>query len=720
MSIRIVISLIMISCFSSALFAGAETEAIDIKKKYINADDLGDQEQLLSQLIESYTAIDIDSALYYSDIYRSKFLINGSEEAFECNYYRLVGQIYKKQHNLILFLEQSSKALNCYKELDDIDKIAQAHLEFGIANAYQGKITEATSSFLKAENLYFETGDTLKATKCSMHLGTTRIMQGDQVKGLESYYKVLHYYEKIGYEEELGKLCNNIGLALIDLRKDTEALHYFQKGLNYSEKTEDKFVSSQILANIAGYYKKSEEYQLALGYLSKGLKLAEEINSDYSKSIFYYEIASTKYGIGKNYEALDAINQSLEIVKAMNNIDQIARSLVMKSNILLELSNYQEAHQACKECYEISKQTETLLTQRLALDCISTTANALKIYKDAYEYQKEYIAVNDSLQSLNSQEKLQTLEKETQYQKEKALLEQRNILNEALLREQKINTKFFALLSLLSFFGLGLLGFIYQSGKKYTARIKEKTKLIESTNEELSKLNNDLEVANSKLNNFTSVAAHDLKSPIRTMASYSQLLLMRNKDKLDEKDQEMLGFVSNSARRLTTMIDDLLSFSKIDENLGPTEIVVTNDIVEIIKNSLETVINDQNASVNIMQDLGTIKAHKSLVTQLFQNLIANGIKFRQENISPVIKIDKHAEDQKTITYSVADNGMGIPEKHHDKIFTIFNRLHSADEIEGSGIGLSTCKSIVDFYGHDIWLESEVGKGTTFFFKLPKK
>lgn len=704
---------------ASGLFADKPVVAVEvIKEKLQRSTEKSDQEKFLEQIITSYISIDIDSALYYSDIYRSKF-VETEDITYRCNYYNLLSQIYKEQHNLLLFQEQSSKALECYQAKNDIENIAKSQVELGISYAYQGKIKEATTNFNEAKSIFLDQKDSLSAAQCAMHLGTTHIMQGEKDTGLESYFEVLNYYEKKGHEDELGKLCNNIGLVYLSLNQTTDALHYFQKGLAYSEKSGDLFVTSQILANIAGCYKENKEYDIALGYLSKGLTIAEEIKSAYSQGIYYQEIAATKFYLQKSYEALDAANNALGLFKEMNIIDEIANTLILKSKILLDLSNYQAAHESCKECYEISKKTQTLDVQKRALDCISSTSNALKIYREAYEYQKEYITVSDSLQRISSQEKLAATEKRNQYQKEKALLEQKNLLSESLLREEKNNTKIFALLSIVSLLGFGFLAFVYRSGKKYTARIKEKNTVIKKNNSELSKLNKELGNANTKLNNFTSVAAHDLKSPIRTIATYSQLLVMRNKDKMEPKDLEMLGFVSQNSRQLTEMIDDLLAFSKINDDLGPAEIVDVNKVVQIVTNNLGAKIAEEKVMIQTNGDLLKVRAHTNLLTQLFQNLISNGIKFRKLDKLSKIVIRRESVQENSITYSISDNGIGIEPQYFEKIFTIFQRLHNKDSYEGSGIGLATCKSIVDYYGQKIWLESEVGKGTSFFFSLPK-
>ena len=690
---------------------------------------------LLEELITQYIEIDIDSALYYSDVLKTSLT---QEKKSECKYYQLLGKIYKKQHNLVLFQEQYHKALECFQTENNSLEVAKSKMELGIACAYQGKITEAKSQFEVSRKLFLELGNELEAVNCAMHLGTLNIMLEEKSAGLDSYFIAYKYFNKTKNYKQLAKVSNNIGLVYssygnidpLALKADEEltkqylekALEFFQKGLQYCDKDDknnsNAFIKSQILANTAAVYIRKQEYDISLGYLTKGLKLAQEINSDYSVAIFYHDIALCRERLEKNYTALDAVNNAIPLLEKMNAVDQLVRNLDLKASILMKLSQYEQAHTACKKCYEISKNTETLDIQKIALDCISKTSNSLKIYKDAYLYQKEYIAVNDSIQVISGQEKLLAIERQNEFEKDKALLEQSNKMSQLRLKEERAISKLYLGMSILSLLGLGLLGFLYVSGKKRTQRIKEQNLIIENANANLYDLNKDLETANQKLNNFTSVAAHDLKSPMRTISTYSQLLKMRNKD-LPSKDLEMLGFVSKSSKQLSNMIDDLLAFSKIDDGLGPAEVVKVSEVIDQVKTNLMTVIEEENVSIIMPEKMYEVKAHKNLLTQLFQNLVANGIKFRKKDSLSVIKISTESVDDDNVTYSISDNGIGIEPEYFDKIFSIFKRLHGSETSEGNGIGLATCKSILDHYGQKIWLESEVGKGTSFYFTLPK-
>ncbi len=226
----------------------------------------------------------------------------------------------------------------------------------------------------------------------------------------------------------------------------------------------------------------------------------------------------------------------------------------------------------------------------------------------------------------------------------------------------------------------------------------------------------DLKRSNAELEEFAYVASHDLQEPLRMVASFTQLLERRYKDKLDDDANDFINFIVDGTSRMQGLINDLLVFSRvrtrgIDFNATDMNIVLENVLINIrqsIKETNATITNDP---------LPVIIADDSQMMQLFQNLISNALKFHGEE-EPHIHISGEVKEEKWI-FSVRDNGIGIDSKNFDRIFIIFQRLHKKDEYSGTGIGLSVCKKIIQRHRGKIWVESELGKGSTFYFSIPK-
>jgi len=232
-------------------------------------------------------------------------------------------------------------------------------------------------------------------------------------------------------------------------------------------------------------------------------------------------------------------------------------------------------------------------------------------------------------------------------------------------------------------------------------------KEIQSREEELKRSNKELE-------QFAYVASHDLQEPLRMVSSYTQLLEKRYKDQLDQDAKDFIGFAVNGANRMQRLINDLLSYSRVNTRSQPFAAVDSQSILGQAIANLQPHIEETGAVVT-NDDLPEIKGDESQLLRLFQNLIENALKFRG-NESPRIHIS--AKKQKnTWLFSIKDNGMGIDPKYKDKIFVIFQRLHSKTEYSGTGIGLSICKRIVERHGGQIWVESTLNKGSTFYFTI---
>ena len=233
----------------------------------------------------------------------------------------------------------------------------------------------------------------------------------------------------------------------------------------------------------------------------------------------------------------------------------------------------------------------------------------------------------------------------------------------------------------------------------------------------------DLVRSNKELEQFAYVASHDLQEPLRIITSYVQLLEKRYKEKLGKDADEFIHFTVDAAARMHTLINDLLTYSRVGSLGGQFLPADCNVVVKTALENLKSSVKETNAKIKL-DVLPVLNADASQMVQLFQNLIGNGIKFRGKNI-PEIKIS--AEDKISHwLFSVSDNGIGIQKEYLEKIFIIFQRLHTIADYPGTGIGLAICKKIVERHGGEIWVESEIGKavpagrqGTTFKFTIKK-
>ena len=239
-------------------------------------------------------------------------------------------------------------------------------------------------------------------------------------------------------------------------------------------------------------------------------------------------------------------------------------------------------------------------------------------------------------------------------------------------------------------------------------RVAERTQELQLTNDQLARSNRELE-------QFAYVASHDLQEPLRMVSAYGQLLERRYAERLDGDAREFLGFMTDGARRLQGMIDDLLVLSRASR--GPELAPASLDAaLERATGNLTLVLEESGANLS-REPLPQVMGDENQLTRLFQNLLSNAVKFRGE-AAPEIRVAATDRGHEWLV-SVSDNGIGIDPKYSERIFAAFQRLHGQAEYPGSGIGLTLCKRIVDRHGGKIWVESAPGQGATFYFSLRK-
>lgn len=266
--------------------------------------------------------------------------------------------------------------------------------------------------------------------------------------------------------------------------------------------------------------------------------------------------------------------------------------------------------------------------------------------------------------------------------------------------------------------------------QQLTQELSAANEELQATTEELKTSNEELVVAqenlresidklktsNRELEQFAYVASHDIQEPLRMVSSFTQLLEHRYKNKLDANADEYIEFIVDGAKRMKDLIDDLLAFSRLNTEAREFEIILMELTLDDVLINLKPQIKENKAQIN-HDALPKIMADRSQITQLLQNLISNAIKFHGDE-QPHIHISAD-ESENEWTISVRDNGIGIDPDYQEQIFSIFKRLHTRQEYDGTGIGLAICKRIVSRHEGRIWVDSEEGKGSTFYFTIPK-
>ena len=250
-----------------------------------------------------------------------------------------------------------------------------------------------------------------------------------------------------------------------------------------------------------------------------------------------------------------------------------------------------------------------------------------------------------------------------------------------------------------------------------TARKILEAQILEKS-DRLARAVEDLARKNQELDDFTYSVSHDLQEPLRTLTAFSTLLSEGLGDQLDVQGEEQLKYVLGAAKRMRSMIEDLLALSKSGKATAPFGLVNLNDLMDQVRADLAATIAVSNAIVTIANPLPDGWGDRDRIARLLTNLISNALKYSRPGAQPVVEISATGNPSGAVVISVKDNGIGIDPKYHERIFGLFRRLHARDEFEGTGAGLAICRKIVIAHGGTIAVESEVGSGAIFRVNLP--
>ncbi len=648
-------------------------------------------------------------------------LHTSKDDTSKVNLYNALSlNIYHSEMDTAIHYAESAIALA--KKLNHPNGEARGRYMKGRILLEQSRNIECIEYFQEALDIYNNLEDVERFKgDTHMSLGRAYDMTGDYFNALDQFQKSIAFYEKVKYKKGVANCLVNIGI-IHDRMKDHKKAKEYYKGAEDEYKLINDSTGLVYIYNNIGYI----EFQLknleeAKGNYQIGIELAEQMKFDYMLPFLYNNLAGVYDELGSDEEAENIYKKAKAVSYRMNNRSGVVHSVMALASMNYKNENFDSYLKDMLTAYEESKVqgNKALIqeTSKLLSEMYEFKGNKEK----AHFYLLEAYAMQDSLNSSTLIQETSGLE--TQYR-----LEQQRRQEQVELEGRDRQIKYGALL-FLCICGL-LIGFLFLKNSQNKAKdelnteLVNKNKMLLDAEQILEVRNQELEKyieSNIQLEQFAHFASHDLKSPLRTIASFSDLLKKRltDEDKLDEKTESYVKAVEISTKRMNALVVDLLDYSKVNSQVLNIEQFDFNEICEEVKQNLAFLINESKVNIKLQSEPLTMHGDRTKIKQVLENLLSNAIKFSVSVPEPSVEL-KAKEREYDYIFSIDDNGIGIDAKYYSRIFEPFKQLHTKNEFEGSGLGLAICKNIVEKHGGKIWINSELGHGTQMRFSIPKK
>lgn len=581
----------------------------------------------------------------------------------------------------------------------------------GVVQFWQSGYVESVRSLQQGLDVFPEILSTEDSIYIIDQMGASYFYMGDLDLSLECRLKSFHLAQMVADSTFLAGSLYALAEVEMEQKEFDQALKYVQQSLDISTRADDDYYVSYCLDLIGNIYHETKNFAKAIEYKTKSCETVDTIVEAYQSAFCDYTLALTYNEMGDFEKAIALFSSALAKQQASDQQEDAARSMAYLGALLAKEGDCQKGMDMLLQSLAIAEQLVIKPLYRDVYEKLYATTKHCGRFEDAVGFQEKYILYRDSISNSHVQMRIAN-----QHAKHELNMLELNLLQ----KDQRLSTLYIVLLCVaLAFFFL-LATFVFWLYKKQQSdnRLQaERSATLATHNVALESTNQQLKHAYAELEQFAYIISHDLKAPLRTIGSYASLINRRYKDNLDEDGRNFLRYITEDAKHMSTLLENILDYSKVDKSEEVFEKVDLNLSMERAMRQLDGTIRKINATI-VYPSLPTVKGNKTQLLQVFQNLIDNALKFIPADHQPHIQIAV-VEEPNHFRFSVQDNGIGIPPEMQSKIFAPFKRLHNRNEYQGTGIGLAICQKIVERHGGKIWVESDGATGTTFYFTIGK-
>jgi signal transduction histidine kinase/tetratricopeptide (TPR) repeat protein len=672
------------------------------------------------------TRYKIEMLLKLNQLDRAKALIDELERfAQEFNSPKAMGYVFRG--NCVYYLRtknDSMFALSTQHAILHAQKYKNLELE-GIAFLLRGLksydreeldsskflLDQALPLLKQANNEYF-------MSICLTNIGNYYSIINEFEKAIDYYLQALDISLKIEFVESNQKIYNNIALVYQKMNNPKEAAKYIQKSIQFAKIKNNIYTESTALYSLAQLYQ-NDSFDLAILYLKKLDTLIQSSKvSNIQRATVHFIMGNILERQNQNSQARKSQEDALTFAQRDSNIFEESRIYNALGQLDIKEKNHTAAIKNCSLAFSKGSLLQNFEIMDKSCNCLIEAHRENGDSDQALVYSERRNVINDSILARAKRIDLGQVQSRLDLNlKEKTRENEMLSLTASLNLKNQRNKFWIALVTILALFSAICLYLIYKL-KIHKRELHSSNIALNNSLALVSKRNTELFESNQNLQNYAEVAAHDINAPLYKILMISDILKTKYLNLVSKDDNQLFNYISSSCNDLISMTSDLLAFSTITKNLPEKEEVDLNEIVTQVKSKLLEDHSSSSIKINIENELPVFNGHKSLFQQLFLNLFSNSIKYSKTNEPLVVNLRNELSQDSCCKISISDNGMGIPLDYQSRIFDLFSKYHKTSQYPGNGIGLSTCKKIINFYGGEIGVNSDGYTGTTIYFTIP--